>query len=335
VKGQRSILFGNLFEKRKKGINKDMMIFTFFLFLSFIFWFLNSLEKEIQAEVRYPVRYVNLPENRVLSEDIPSKLTLLLEGSGYSILKIKLYGSRTPVALDVSDVNYRRVRGSSDLNYYIITSGLVQKLTNQLRSECRITSVQPDTLFFSLDRIISRTVPVFADIELTTDKQFFVKGDIIIEPDSVTITGPKKIIDTTSSVSTRKRKLTGLSETVKKNYPLSVNNRFSISEKKVAITIPVEQFTEAGVTVPVKIINTPDSIDIKIFPDEVSVKCLVAISDYKKINDMPFEIVLDIGKADLNSSEKLPVEIINVPPFVKSLRFTPESVDFLIERIQR
>ena len=52
----------------------------------------------------------------------------------------------------------------------------------------------------------------------------------------------------------------------------------TVSAKKVILTIPVEQFTEAEIKVPVKILNCPDSISIKIFPDVVTVKGLVAIS---------------------------------------------------------
>ena len=56
-----------------------------------------------------------------------------------------------------------------------------------------------------------------------------------------------------------------------------LSKRYSVSEKKVTVTIPVEQFTEAEFQVTVRILNSPDSINIKIFPDAVTVKCLVAI----------------------------------------------------------
>jgi len=177
VKGQRSILLGNLSKKGTEGIDKDILIFVFFLFLSFMLWFLNSLEKEIETDIKYPVRYANIPKDRVLVEDLPSRLTLYLKGPGYSIMKLKVYGSKTPVVIDISDVNYRRVPGSSSLSYYVITSGLIKNLTNQLKAECQITSIQPDTLYFTFDRIVSRKVRVVPDVEVNTDKQYFVKGN--------------------------------------------------------------------------------------------------------------------------------------------------------------
>jgi hypothetical protein len=332
VKWIGSIWLRKLKEKRGTRFDRDAVIFAFFLLLSFIFWYLNSLEKDTEYDIKYPVRYINLPEERVLAEDLPSKLEVFLKGPGYSILKLKLAGNRTPVILDIATVNYRRVPGSRTLSYYVITAGLIPKLKSQLRAECEITSIKPDTLFFSFDRIVTKTVKVIADVDVTTERQYLVKGQIVINPDSVTISGPKRILDTIKSVKTRYKKLKGVNETITKSIPLYALKEVDVSEKKVLLTIPVEQFTEAEIHVPVKIINCPDSINIRIFPDVVTVKCLVAISDYKKIEKIPIEVVLDLSKADINSSEKIPLGFLNIPPFVSSLRVTPPKVDFLIEK---
>ena len=321
-----------ILEKGAGGINRDVIIFAFFLLLSFIFWYLNSLGKNIESDLKYPVRYINLPKERILSEDLPSRLELYLKGPGYSVLKLKLSGSRAPLILDISTINYRRVPGSKTLSYYILSSGLIPKLKSQLRTECEIVTIKPDTLFFTFDRIIAKAVPVIPDVEILTEKQYSVKGNIQVNPDSVILTGPKHIIDTVENVKTRFKRLTGVDETITRSFMLKTSKEYSSSVKKVTVTIPVEQFTEAEIHVPVKIINCPDSIDIKIFPDEVTVRCQVAVSDYNQFKERPFEVVLDLNKVNLNSTDKIPVEIPNVPPFVNSLRVTPSKVDFLIEK---
>jgi len=332
VKWKGGIWLKKLAEKGRNSINRDVITFSFFLLLSFIFWYLNSLQKDVEYNIKYPVRYINLPEERVLVEELPSRLDLYLKGPGYAIVKLKLAGNRSPVILDISTINYRRVPGSRTLNYYVITSGLIPKLRNQLRAECEITSIRPDTLFFSFDRIITKQVIIVPDVEVTTERQYLVKGDIIVDPDTATIRGPKRILDTISNINTRYKKFKGISQTIIKSISLASSKEYSISEKKTTVTIPVEQFTEAEINVPVTILNSPDSINIRIFPDAVTVKFLVAISDYKKIDKIPFEVILDVSKSDLNSIEKLPVGIRNAPPFLSSVRVTPAKVDFMIEK---
>jgi YbbR domain-containing protein len=331
VKLKDGIWWKKSFEKGG-GLNKEMISFSFFLLLSFVLWYLNSLEKDIEYEMKYPVRYVNLPENRVLVDELPAKLNVFLKGPGYSILKVKLTGSQSPVVLDVSSISYRRVPGSRSLNYYIITSSLIPKLRNQLDTECDITTIKPDTLFFTFDRIISRTVRIVPDVEVIPDKQYLVKGNLIVIPDTVIITGPKQIVDTISYVKTKYKKLKGVNEGVTRTLKLASAEGYTLSSRKVRVTIPVEQFTEAELKVPVRIENCPDSVNIRIFPDAVTVKCMVAVSDYKKIREIPFDVVIDLSGSNLNSSDKLSVEVRNVPSFVSSVRVNPARVDFLIEK---
>jgi hypothetical protein len=150
--------------KRKVSvINRDVVVFAFFLFLSFGFWYLNSLGKEIEADIRYPVKYTNLPKERVIIDESPVRLNIYLKGTGYSILKQKLSGNNNPVFIDISKVNYFRVPGSKSLNYFIVTSGLAKSLTVQLRSGCEITSIKPDTLFFTIEKVAAKFIPYIPD----------------------------------------------------------------------------------------------------------------------------------------------------------------------------
>jgi hypothetical protein len=144
--------------KRGGGrINRDVLVFTFFLFLSFVFWYLNSLGKDVETGIKYHIKYSNLPKERVIIDDPQVRLTLYLKGPGFSILKLKLSVNKTPIDIDISKVNYKRIPGSRNPEYFIITSGLAKSLAVQLRSGCDITSVKPDTLFFTLEKAITKS----------------------------------------------------------------------------------------------------------------------------------------------------------------------------------
>jgi YbbR domain-containing protein len=218
------------------------------------------------------------------------------------------------------------------MSYYVKTSSLLPKISAQIGTECTITSIKPDTLFFAFDRIISKKVPVIPDLGINTERQYFVKGKISVTPDSVKITGPKHLLDTMNCVRTLYRKFSGLNRTIKRTVGIYTSKQYTVSDRSAAITIQVEQFTEAEAKVRVKVLNAPQALDVKIFPDAVKVTGLVAISDYRRFQDLPFDVVLDVAKADLVKEKRLPLEIRNVPAFINSLRLTPPDVDFLIEK---
>jgi hypothetical protein len=157
VKGEESIQKDNFTKRKIKVINRDVAVFAFFLFLSFIFWYLNSLGKEIEADISYQIRYANIPKEKGKIVDPSTDLNLFLKGPGYSILKLKFSGNKAPVIIDFSKVSYKRAPGIKTLTYFIVTSGLTKSLNIQMRSGCEITSIKPDTLFFTFEKIAANT----------------------------------------------------------------------------------------------------------------------------------------------------------------------------------
>lgn len=154
---------GNLKKNEVSLISRDVGVFPFFLFLSFCLWYLVSLGKEIEAGIRYPVKYINLPKERMIIEESDIKLNLYLKGPGYSILKLKLAGKKDPVLIDFSKVNYKRVPESKTLDFFIITSSLIKSLNIQIRSGCEITSIKPDTIFFTLEKVHGKSIRYIQD----------------------------------------------------------------------------------------------------------------------------------------------------------------------------
>jgi hypothetical protein len=152
VKGKIGIWSKKIREKGTSTFKKDIVVFAFFLVLSFIFWYLNSLRKDIEIDIRYPVRFINPPNNRVIANELPSKLTFYLKGPGYSILKLKISGNHFPAVIDFSKIIYRRIPNPGSLEYYIVSSGLILDFRKQLKSDLQIVSIKPDTIFVVFEK---------------------------------------------------------------------------------------------------------------------------------------------------------------------------------------
>ena len=149
MKGEDVKRIENLTKKKVRIINRDVGVFAFFLVLSFLLWYLNSLGKENEAGIKYHIKFTNLPRERIINEEQPDELNIFLKGPGYTILKLKLSGKKAPLIIDISKVNYKRTPGGKA---FIVTSGLAKSLNVQMRSGCEITSIKPDTLFFSFNK---------------------------------------------------------------------------------------------------------------------------------------------------------------------------------------
>jgi hypothetical protein len=160
VKENDSIKTENFKKKGGSGVNKDVLVFAFFLFLSFVFWYLNSLGKDIEADIKYELKYINIPAERVITAEPSGKLSIYLKGSGYAIMKLKFTSQSSPLIIDISKANYKKVPESTRNNYLLVTSGLTKSFKVQLGSDFEILSIKPDTLFFTLNKPLSNlTLP--------------------------------------------------------------------------------------------------------------------------------------------------------------------------------
>jgi hypothetical protein len=158
VESNNRIWFKNLTKKEVSLLNKNVVIFAFFLFLAFIFWYLNSLGKEIDTDIRYSVRFVNPPKGKIISGDIPLKLSLEVRGQGYSLLKHKIGIDKSSLIVDLSKVSYRRIPDADPATYYLLSSSLVSNFRKQIGNGFQLLSVRPDTIYLTFS--IVENVPV-------------------------------------------------------------------------------------------------------------------------------------------------------------------------------
>lgn len=223
-------------KQKKKFLNRELPVFAFFLLLSFVFWYLNELSKDLQGTINYPVRYINPPKDRIVTGDLPDKLEMDLRGPGYSILKVKLSGSRAPVVVDFSKLAPRRLPGATP-QYYLLTSGLIDNFSKQLHADFDILSIHPDTLYFGYDRLVTRRMAVRPDlkVELADGRKVIIVPD----PDSITVTGPAHILDKLDGIPTRHRSFKRMDENFKVKVALDCPDYLQTEQKRVTVEVTI------------------------------------------------------------------------------------------------
>ncbi len=310
--------------------DRRVLVFLFFVALSAIFWFLNALGREYTVPVSYPVRYTNFPPNMVMVGELPSSLELTVNAHGYTLLRYYISRRLLPIVFDVNSFSLNRLPDTETRNFYILSSVAANRIAGQLGAGIEILEIRPDTLFFSFTDKVSRKLPVEPVVELVFRPQFMVKGNIRTEPDSVIVSGPATVVDTMSSVKTLPVIARGVNDAIRRRSAINEADMLEYSESAVWVNIPVEQFTEAGLRIPVEVINLPDTLLIITFPSEVSVSFLVALTDYEKVSRQQFRAEADY-RSRVPGTGRLPVRLVKQPDFTRSVRYYPQSVDFIIE----
>ncbi len=314
-----------------RGIyGSKVMVFLFFVLISSVIWFFSALGKEYLTSITFPVRYTNFPSDKVLVNDLPQKLDLKVESVGSTILSYKLKIGIRPVTFDVN--SFLKSEKSDPAEFFILTSTTEDEIQNQLPPNIRVVDIEPDTIFFRLADVVSKKVIVSPDINVNFEQQFMQKGKQVILPDSIKITGPQVIIDTIEFVSTQRKILRNIKDTVRTELKLMEIPGISFSEKEVELIINAEKYTEAELTVPVQVDFLPDSLVIKLFPKTVTVTYKVGLSDFGEIYPSMFKIALDYREAIQNLNRKVNVSLVDYPDYVSNINYFPKTVEFVIEK---
>lgn len=319
-------------KKIRKKLDRNFFIFMIFLFLSGLFWLLNELSREAIADISYPVKYINLPGNKMLANEVPKRLNLKLRAPGYTLIRFKLSSGLIPLNLDMESYFLRQLPGKNSSDYYLLTRELRGRFERRLSSTITIIDIQPDSLFFKFDSIIYKKVPVTPSVEYTMARQFMLRDEFQTTPDSIVVSGPGLVLDTLKAVSTKAVNFIELNTSVEQEIKLKPIPRVEFNNETVFLFAAVEQFTEASLKVHIKAINVPDSLVLKTFPNQVSLTCNAGLSDYDKVSAHVFQLEVDYQDIGQSLGGKLKVNIASAPEFVRYVRIHPLYVEFIIEK---
>ncbi|MCY1722917.1 hypothetical protein OU798_21400 [Prolixibacteraceae bacterium Z1-6] len=308
--------------------NKQAVVFLVCVLIATALWFLNALSKDYSTTISYPVKYVSAPSHQFLSNKPPSKLELKVDAHGFTLLRHKLSLAFSPIILNLTSIT----EGVSPNNrtYEIKTSQHLKRIASQVTNEINVREVQPEILYIVLDSLKSKSVPVKTNVKLGFKPQFNLQDPVSVVPQMVKITGPATSIDTINFLFTEEKEFNDLDASIERNLKILHPPKTTIVPEKVLLKINVEKFTEKDVKVPIQILNKPADVNIKLFPSEVVVKCLVGLSEFENISPDKFQAVVDYESIG-NGNPNLAVIIRSKPVFIELLRYKPETIEYLIE----
>lgn len=324
--------FSSFTETEKIAFRKKALLFGFFLTVSVFLWLLIALSKQYDNQVNYPVRYKNFPESKVLIGDLPDHLRLNVNANGFILLRYRLSSRYIPISFSVNSFKMNRLPGADSSSFYILTSLAREHIASQLSSDFIINKISPDTLIFRLSGVVSKKVPVVPAFIYQLDKQLILKDQLRIVPDSVLASGPDFIIDTLKAIFTDKTNLGTISRTDEETVDLQEIKFVYVKEVEVNVGFAIEQFTEKTIQVPVEIINYPGKFRMQAFPRYIQLTCQVGLSNYEKLDGSMFRAQVDFQEIRELRSNKLKVVISKQPSFIQALRFTPKTVEYIIEK---
>jgi len=281
---------------------KSTLVFFICFLLSSLLWIFNTLSKKTNQSIIKEINIVNIPNNVILDSLSTGNIKINLEGYGSTMFK--LFFSNKKIT-----VNYNEIEnGIISLNKEIIY--------NSIPNELKILDINPNQLkcFFSTQK--TKKIPISTkNITINCKSPYKISGSIIIDPDSVIISGGETKINKIKEWNVKPLVFENVEDKIYTTIKLQESDFLSSNINEVSLQINVDEYTESEINVPIEIINKSEK-NIKLSPKSLKIKYLIAIKNYNKISTNDFQIICDWKNINPNKRE-IKITDVTGPDYVE------------------
>jgi YbbR domain-containing protein len=294
------------------------------LVLAFFAWIITVLSNPYKYTVKGILDFKNTPQKRAFHSLQSDTVNVVVNGTGWDMLFSKMNTGNKYITVDLSSLENK--------SYVVLSSQIMQ--INSREGSQPITDFNPDTLYFDFSNRKVKRIPVRLITALKFSHQFFQSGNINLNPAYVIINGPANVIDKINYWNSDTLKMDSVDETIKTQADLQrvTQGNLSVYPKSIQATIPVDEFTEKVLEIPVKIIDNHDNLDVKIFPQQVKITFTTSLTSYEDTDEDFFEATVDLDLWRLHNYKVLPVIISKIPGYCKIVKIEPANIDFIIKK---
>ena len=305
-------------------VNKEFLIFLFFLSVSGLFWLVITVTETYEREFSVPLRLVNVPKDIVVTSEVDDTVKVTIRDKGYILLAYKYTLTDDPISIDY------KLHAPKDEKSTVSTSELQKLIYQQLSKSSRIISLKPDRLVYYFTRGKSKTVPLRLNGKIVMGQSHYVSR-IVFSPERVDVYARKSLLDSIHYAFTENMVISNLTDTIVRTVALKkvLGAKFVPSEVKV--TIYPDILTEANVEVPITAVNMPEGKTLRTFPSRVKVLFVTGVGNVRNISANQFRVEADYSDIEAHPSEKCSLSLVAIPQGVRNPRLEISEVDYLIE----
>lgn len=297
--------------------NREKIVaFGIALFISLCLWFIVNLSRDFNVTIQVPIQIANVPNDEIVSSDVPETATVNLSGEGWNIISV--YNNPPRVLLTVQDG----------------TVNLADQMRSQISafSDLNIMQVQPTQLTVETERKATKVVPVANNVRLNMQERFGLMNQPEITPDSVSISGAESKLQNITQWKTAEIVIDNVNSNIQRTVELqSPEAGLSLSPDVVNFEARVTEFTEAEVRVPIRTRNLPAGMAVTYNPSSVMVRFDVPLEQYSEIQGArPFRAYVDYQVIEQDSTGRVApeIEVVETDYFIRLRSFQPPRVSY-------
>ena len=279
-------------------------------------WVYASFNEEYQALVDIPLT-ITPPSGRSIEDILPSRISVDVAGSGWYLFNYLYINNIKRCKINLNDVR-------KDDTVYIISSLDMQK---GLEGINRVIAKRfyPDQISVRTGEIDSTHVSIIPNVKINLRDGFVLVGNLGTEPQTVTITGNRNLIDTIRTWQTNRLRLNEVNSSFSHTVQVSdsLSSVIDVSPSEITVFASVEQYAEITFSdIEVQVVGGQLPPEHTISPQFFTVTLSGGIELLSKIKSSDISITVNF-ETIMNDRNGIIRPVVTVPPFTKLMNTEP------------
>lgn len=308
-----------------RGGRSSLLSFLFFLFISFAFWFVQSMQGDFTRKVYIPVVYDSIPSDLVPSSELPRYIVVQVEDTGFEQITYSIYGlSAIRVGREGIQADPVLLMGSKELHDQVVA---------RLSPTAYIGDMSPQEIRIPLLRRASKRLPIVAEF-LPFPAPGYMAYPPVFTPDSITVYGSADLLAGLEYIATEDLEVEELKHTLTSKLQLELPSGVISEHMQVQMHIDVEEYTEHLFTLPISVSGAGRGYRLLPLPSVAQLRITIPRSRYNELVDTDFELSVAFPRLEGEHTTNKPLEVrlSKHPDWVKHYRIEPQAVQYVIER---
>ena len=293
-------------------------IYLIFVILAILTSLITKLTAKYEKDIVFRVIVEDHEDEKFIYKKSHDSLMLRVRGYGFNLAKYYLESPELRISIKkLKEVNNTFIWSQSE-NF--------NETKQSFDPSIELKSISEDSILFYFDKFISAKIPIKPNININYVVGYDSFYSPVLSVDSVNVLGPNEVIEKIKYINTEPITLDDVKSDI--SIELSLENKDSnifYEIEKTSYDLKVNQYTEETIDIPVNVLSN-GMYNFNYYPKELSVKYIVSIEDYNKINSTDFRIDCVFNK---NQSFLVP-EITKKPDFVKNAKLSSSKIQLII-----
>lgn len=225
--------------------------------------------------------FYDFAEDKTSIHTLPQSAQVVVAANGWKLLKVLLIERNIHVAIP-----------DAESKFIFHTNENSALFSKKLPSGVNILSVQPDSIVVFSDEKISRKMKVAFMYHITTADTSLQVSEIQLTPDSITVSGPKSVVEKFTTWKTGLLYKENLQDDITGVISLLQNDKENITLSAVAVQyeVKIEKFIqkEFEIRPDYDVYDLPLSFDTK---QTITVRCKVPVSKTDSLSEGDFQML--------------------------------------------